>query len=458
MADLVLVGAFFAAILWLARRAAARYGRGMAEYVLASRTLTLPFFVATMVPTFYGGALGIGEFTWQNGVSNWLVMAFPYYVFAGVYAILLAGRVRLEPGLTIPDHFENAYGRGAAVWAAFMVFLLCSPADELLTVGTVLGHLAGTGPRLPMALAGALTAIILWRGGLRSDVWANLLELALMFGGFFLLMPFALAKLGGPGSIARELPAGHLSLTGGLPPLQILGWWMIAVWTLIDPGFHQRCAAAKDPAVARRGILISIACWALFDLMTTSAGLYARVALPDLEKPLLAFPVLADRLLPPVARGFFFAGLCASTMATLQGQSLLSALALGKDGLGRWLGRGEAAVERYSRWSLALSLAGGYALALFMPSVVSLWYAIGSAVIPGLLLALLGVYFPRLRPSPGWALAASASGWACSSAWVAAGQILGRYPLGAEPMFPGLVVSGLLWTVGLVGARLSREA
>jgi hypothetical protein len=89
----------------------------LAGWILAGRALTLPVFVATLVPTFYGGVLGIGEFTWSAGLSNWAVMALPYYAFAGLYAVFLAGRVRVTPGLTIPDHLE-AVAERALLWTA----------------------------------------------------------------------------------------------------------------------------------------------------------------------------------------------------------------------------------------------------------------------------------------------------------------------------------------------------
>jgi SSS family solute:Na+ symporter len=87
-------------------------------------------------------------------------------------------------------------------------------------------------------------------------------------------------------------------------------------------------------------------------------------------------------------------------------------------------------------------------MARLLPSVVGLWYAVGSAVIPGLLLPMLGVYFPGLRVSPRWALVASTAAWAASTAWFFYGRFLGHVPLGIEPMFPGLVLSIGLWIWG----------
>ncbi|MEK7858152.1 MAG: hypothetical protein AAB320_03340 [Elusimicrobiota bacterium] len=450
MIDAGITTFFIAAIVLLGLRGG-RGGQGLPGYVLAGRTLTLPLFVGTLVPTFYGGVLGIGEFTWRNGLSNWLVMAFPYYIFAALYAFFLAGRVRLEGGLTIPDHLERAYGRPLAVFAAGLVFLLACPADELLMVGTLLSRLSGWALPISMAAAGAAGLGLVLRGGLRSDVSANRLQFVMMFGGFAVILPFAFMKLGGLGALQAGLPPGHLTLAGGLRPLQILGWWLLALWTLVDPSFHQRCAAAESPRVARHGILISIGFWALFDLMTTAAGLYARLAEPTLADPLLAFPVLADRLLPPVARGLFFAGMSASMFAALQGTALLSAVSLGKDGLGRWAQASEEAQERWARAALPVTGALAFTLALALPSVVGLWYCVGSVVIPGLLLPLLGVYYSRLRAPAPWALASSVGGSALAALWLWRGA-------GVDPMFPGLGLASALWAAGLYsGLRASAR-
>ncbi len=433
MLDAALVAGFLVACLALGARA--RREDDLAGWILAGRTLTLPIFVASLVPTFYGGVLGIGEFTWTAGLSNWLLMALPYYVFAGAYALYLAGKVRLTPGLTIPDHLELAYGRPTARIGALLVFILASPADELLMAGALLGHLTSLSTGVASAIAAALALALIWRGGLRSDTAANRLQFVVMLLGFALIIPFAWHAIGSPAAMAAKLPVGHMSWTGGLRPAKIIGWWLIAVWTIVDPAFHQRCAAAESPTIARKGILISIGFWVIFDILTTTAGLYARVALPVLQNSTLAFPLLADAVMPPIARGLFFAGIAASLFAALQSTALLAAACLGK---------------RRMRVGLVATMIFSYALSRYVPSVVGLWYAVGSATIPGLLLPMLGVYIPSIRVPGKWAVASSVCGWLISLAWVAAARVLSEPPLGLEPMFPGLMLSGVLWLAGYV--------
>jgi SSS family solute:Na+ symporter len=208
------------------------------------------------------------------------------------------------------------------------------------------------------------------------------------------------------------------------------------------------CCAAKDSTVARRGILASIGFWAVFDLMTTLAGLYARAAFPGLKAPLMAFPRLADAVLPAFARGLFFAGIISSALASLQGRSLQSSVSLGKDFAGRFFGGYGWDPERWSRQALILTGLCAFGLALWLPSITGLWYAIGSCVVPGLLLPMIGSYVPSLRPMAFWATAALVCAPALSLCWFLLGQAGGLTLWGVEPMLPGLVLSGILWFIG----------
>lgn len=444
--DLLALAALAVGALALALRAAKGRRAGVEDYVLAGRTLTLPAFVATLVPSFFGGTLGVGEYTWRYGVSNWLAQGAPYYLFAVLYAVWLVPRVRAGGGLTIPDQLEAAFGRRAAVLGALLVFVLASPADEFLMLGTLVSW-AGGWP-LPACVAGVavLAVATLWRGGLRSDVGANKLEAAVMFLGFAVILPFALEDAGGFGALAAALPASHRDWTGGQPASALAGWWLIALWTFVDPGFHQRVLAAQDERTARAGILTSVTLWAVFDAMTTTAGLLARARLPDLAEPLAAYPALAEAVLPPFLKGVFIAGVAASTLAATASTTLLAAVSLGRDAAGRALGAPEPAQEAWTRAALGAAALLGAALALALPSVVALWYTVGSCVIPGLLVPLVAATTPSLRVGPKAGLLSSAAGVAAAScAW---------WSGSALPFGWGLAASLAVWTP----ARLLRKA
>src|SRR5512144_1801055 len=131
---LILVYFAFLAAVWMQRVGTTS---SALDYLVAGRKVTLPAFVATLVATWYGGILGVGEYSWRYGVSNWLVFGVPYYIGALLFAWLFARRARQAALFTIPDLLERHYGRGPALFGAFTVFVTSTPAAYVLMLGTL---------------------------------------------------------------------------------------------------------------------------------------------------------------------------------------------------------------------------------------------------------------------------------------------------------------------------------
>jgi SSS family solute:Na+ symporter len=425
-----------------------------AEFLLAGRSLTVPVFVMTLVSTWYGGILGVGEFSYLYGISNWVVQGVPYYIFAFLFAFLLAKPIRASNLTTIPDKLHQAYDRKTAVLGACLTFLLMTPAPYILMLAILLQLVTGWGMLTCLLFGSAATTAYLFLGGFRSDVNTDVFEFFLMFLGFGVILPFAYAKFGGWDFIQQHVPPMHLTWNGGNSAQFIVVWFFIALWTLVDPSFHQRCYAAKSGEVAQKGILYSVIFWLVFDAMTATAGLYARAALPGLTQPMMAYPLLAEATLPPVAKGLFYVGMLATIMSTLNTLAFVSATTIGRDVVLRIQGpRSASAERRYTRWGLVGTAVLSIVLALLIPSVIKLWYTIGTVIIPGLLIPLVTSYFDRWKAPRGYAFASMAAGWCVSTVWLLIGwtQGLGSsefYPLGIEPMYPGLIVSLAVWGIG----------
>ena len=461
--DSILVGLYFAAVLFIGFRSARREKRSLEEYLLAGRALTLPMFIATLVSTWYGGILGVGEFSYRYGISNWVVFGLPYYLFAFLFAFLLAGRIRSTNLYTIPDKLELAYDRKTAILGAILTFLLTTPAAYVLMLGILVQLMFGWSLTVSVIISTILTTSFLYFGGLRSDVYTNMFEFLVMFLGFAVILPFAFSKFGGLDFIRSHVPDPHLTWHGGNSLQYILVWFFIAFWTLVDPAFHQRCYAAKDGKVAKRGILISIGFWFVFDFMTSTAGLYARAALPGLQQPMYSYPLLAEVTLPVFFKGLFYIGMLATIMSSLSSLVLISAISFGRDLLSRIREKTEGVhMQSYTQVGLLVSASLSIVLALLVPSVVRLWYIIGTAIIPGLLLPVVASYFERLKISARWAFTAMLLAWLTSSGSLVYGQLVGgvenpRYFFDVEPMYPGLGISLLVWVIGLVTEKKMRK-
>ncbi len=463
--DIGLILVFFCVIVIVGFRASRTSGDSASEFLLGGRTLTLPVFVATLVSTWYGGILGIGEFSYQYGLSNWVVFGMPYYVFALVFALFIARRARASNLFTIPDKLFAAYGRNTSLFGAVLTFILVSPASLALMLGILLELIFGISLASATIISTVIAVAYLFTGGFRSDVAVNIVEFIMMFVGFAIVIPYAYALYGGAEFLAAHVPALHLTWHGGNSMQYIAVWFFIALWTLVDPSFHQRCYAAKDEATARRGIIVSVGFWFVFDFLTTMAGLYARAILPRLEQPVLAYPMLAEAVLPPVAKGLFYIGMLATIMSTLSSYTFIAGVTFGNDIVGRLrvYATDEARDRDVQRWTkLGIMLSGTLAvvLALTMPSVVKLWYTIGTCIIPGLLVPVVASYFPSLKIPPAFGLAAMSCGFFGSTVWFLAGQVTGAGAyMGVEPMYPGLIISVCVWGAGnFVDRRSAKDA
>ncbi|HBR87141.1 MAG TPA: hypothetical protein DEA65_04830, partial [Candidatus Marinimicrobia bacterium] len=112
--DWLAIGGYVVLLLWLGFYKSAKKEESK-DFILAGRKLSLPGFIATLVATWYGGILGIGENTYNYGIQTWFIFALPYYIFGLLFAIFLAPRIRNLPHRSIPDHFKHHFGHSAGI-------------------------------------------------------------------------------------------------------------------------------------------------------------------------------------------------------------------------------------------------------------------------------------------------------------------------------------------------------
>ncbi len=396
--DFIVIILFFAAVLAIGFYFGRKTTDQADDYLLSGRKVGLFLFVLTTVSTWYGGILGVGEFTYRYGIASWFTQGFPYYVFAFLFAIFFAKKVRSASLFTIPDKLTQVYGKKVGLISAVLVFVLVSPAPYLLMTANLIQLMFGTGIIISLIMALLLSVLYLFRGGFKSNIYADALQFFVMFGGFIIVLIIAYQSLGGFHFLKTNLPANHLQLTGGASPTFIIVWFLIALWTFADPGFHQRCYAAKTGDIAVKGIIISIFFMALFDFLTTSTGLYARAVFPNISRPVLSYPMLAEKILSPGMKGIFYAAMFATIMSTLNSFLFLSATTISRDFIFKISkNQNENKLKRYTVYGLVISGILSILLAYFIPSVIEIWYTVGSLCIPGIILPVISAYYPKIK-------------------------------------------------------------
>lgn len=452
--DIIIISLFLAGVL-ITGFLASRGQKGDEDsFLLSGRKMGLLLFIMTNVSTWYGGILGVGEFTYRYGIMNWFTQGLPYYVFALIFAFLLAGRIRGSGLFTIPEKIESAYGKTAGMIAAIIVFILVSPAPYILMIGTIISMIFHINLFISLIIGLILTIPYLLTGGYKSDLYTDVFAFIIMFGGFAFVIIMSMAQLGPVHEMISKLPQSHLNITGGASPAYLIVWFLIALWTFVDPGFHQRCYAAKNPQVAKKGILISIVLWMIFDILTTMTGLYAKAYMPEMNNPVMAFPLFAEYMMGPGIKGVFYAAMLATILSTLNSFLFISAGTFSKDILMKLLPKHSLSIKQAVSAGMIVSAALALILAYFFPSVVQLWYLIGSICIPGMLLPVIASYYRGISIPGNYTAAEMIIGISVSILWYMMRSLMPQDSIWAvvEPMIAGLSVS-LIFHTGVLVSR-----
>jgi len=225
--------------------------------------------------------------------------------------------------------------------------------------------------------------------------------------------------------------------------------------------FHQRSYAAKSGSIAKWGIIISIFFFALFDFLTTTTGLFTKAVLPNLENPVLSFPLFAEKVLPSGLKGIFYAALFATIISTQVSFLFLSGTTIGRDFVYRIsIDDTESNLKVYTVIGLIISGVIAILLAYFIPSVIEIWYTIGSLFIPGIILPVVSAYYPKLKVNKKYILAEMIAAFISSIAWYFLRSEFSNIAVlnNVEPMLVGLVLSIVVHIAGRISKKEDNTA
>lgn len=440
---LSVVGAIVAG-RWNARKSQDQSDQGGLGFILAGRSLTAPLFAVTLIATWYGSVMASGEFIVRNGVMFLLCFGVPYYITALCYALFLSKRIRRSSAITIPASITETFGKSAGLAASVAVLVISIPAPYMLSLGIVLQVLTEWPLWVCIVLGTACSLVIVAKGGLRSDVAANVVQLTLMYGGFAALAIGCVVAFGGVGTMVSALPASTFHIPGTVGWSGVFVWLLISLQTFVDPNFHMRSAAARSPREAKLGMLLSVAGWVLFDILQVAVGLYG-VAFVSSNDAQWHFLSVAQAVLPDVLKGLFVASIIAAVMSTLDGYALVSATTIGHDIMGMLSSKGSAKRRLYL--ALLLTGIGGTIAAITVSSIVDLIMLAASVAVPGLMLPLIAsVWHPlrtvmrKQRGLPAWILIVLPC--VVATVTVIFNKTSGKV---VEPMFTGLLASIILF-------------
>ena len=407
-----------------------RKNKNPEEYLYLSRNLTLPSFIATIVTTWYGGILEIGRFSYINGIVTWFIFGFFYYISAIIFALYIGPQIHKNNIHSIPQYFNNQYGLIPEKITSIILILVSSPAPYLMILSTILIHIFNINFNIALIFGIIFSITYIYSGGLKSIIKTDLVQFVFMYLGFFVILLYLIYNFGGLDYLISNVPSKNLTLTGNLPIGYILSWSLIAMITFIDPSIFQRVYSSKDTYVIKKGLLISVVLWLIFDILTISVGIYAS-AIIDSQTLNNANPYLflADTYLPTVLKNIFYIGLLSIVMSTIDSFFFVSSITIGND----LISSKNASFN--TKIGLLVTAIISYIIAIKFKFVIDIWYIFGSIAASSLLIPFLFTLFYKKRKLR-FPILALILPILISLFW-----IYFDYPYGLDLMYPGILVS-----------------
>jgi solute:Na+ symporter, SSS family len=155
-------------------------------------------------------------------------------------------------------------------------------------------------------------------------------------------------------------------------------------------------------------------------------------------------------------KGIFYASLFATIISTQVSFLFLSGTTIGRDLLFRIRkDAGESKLKNYTIIGLFISGIIAILLAYFIPSVIEIWYTIGSLFIPGIILPVVSAYYPKLRVSNKLILIEMITAFITSAVWYFIRSEFASMSLlsEVEPMLVGQSFAIFVHSLGIFSRR-----
>ena len=418
------------------------------SYIFVGRKLTLIPFIATLVSTWYGGILEIGRYSFENGITTWIIFGVTYYFAAYIFSYYIVPKIIDKNVQTIPKYFNKNYGQVPSMISIIIILFITSPAPYLKILADIFQYLWDIPYLTALIFSSIFSILYIFNGGFKSIVKTDKIQFILMYLGFITILITAYFKYGGLNYLLNNAPEYAFKIPGNLNWSTIFVWGMIALVTFIDPSFYQRTFAGQSVKTVQKGIKISILCWIVFDGLTIFTGIYASAILsnPINTNPYL---LLSENLLPPIFQGLFIISLMSIIMSTIDSFSFISAYTIGIDlsSIYKFNLFKSLNTKQKTQFGIVITSIISIVIAYHFEFVIDIWYTSGSFAVAVLLIPMLLALNNKKLPFSSLNMISSFS---ATMLWFIYGMLNNNYgypiyPLNIEPMYPGLIISIIIW-------------
>ncbi|WP_096189850.1 sodium:solute symporter family protein [Evansella halocellulosilytica] len=300
---------------------------GSEDFVLAGKSLGPLVLMGTLLATWTGsGSISGGEtsMAYSYGIIPALLLMLPTLV--GILVLyVIAPKIREYGKFTVSGILEAKYGTTSRNIASVIIILayVGIVSYQMQGLGFILNLTTGISVETGTIIGAAMIIFLAMIGGLRSVSQTDAISGFLMVGGLIIAVPTILVVAGGWDQIVANVPESHMTTTGGLTSLQLLGYLLPSLFLLLgDQNMYQRLASSKGDRSAKRG---QIGWFIAMLIISPAIGFIAfasRSIFPDIDP---GMALMATTLVMPVVVSGLLLASAASFIITTGNSFLLSA-------------------------------------------------------------------------------------------------------------------------------------
>jgi len=340
-------------------------------------------------------------------------------ILPSIIAVFVYAKLWKRAGIISPVEFletrYNAPIRQIFSWSGVLLKLL-DDMIKLYSIGIFVTAVSGIPFQTAVIYCGLVVAIYTVVGGFLAVIVTDVVQFIILFFATLILVPLAYNAAGGLSNMRQVIPENMSFFNGhrGVPFFLLVYYLTIVIKYLGNWTFIQRFYSAKSEEDGKKIGWLSAALFLVFPVIFLFPSVAARVIVPDLANPEMAYVAVCLKLLPAGIMGLMIAAMFAATMSVLSAEFNVTASVLTRDIYQRLFRKN--AKPKETLWvARIMTLAVGLIVALGALYVHKLGgafqvnqYLSGIFAIPLIIPVIMGVIF--WRPQPWGAIASMVIG------------------------------------------------
>lgn len=368
------------------------------DFILAGKSLGPFVLMGTLLATWTGsGSISGGETSvaYSFGIIPSLMLMIPTLVGIGIL-YLVAPKIRAFSKYTVSAILEEKYGSTARNLSSVIIILayVGIVSYQMKGFGFILNLTTGMSVGLGTTIGAALIIFLAMIGGLRSVSQTDALSGFLMVGGLIITVPTIFFIAGGWDEIVKNVPASHMSATGNLSIIQLIGYLLPSLFLLLgDQNMYQRLASSKGDSSSRKGQIGWLIAMIIISPAISLIAFASRSLFPDIDP---GMALMATTIAMPIGIGGILLAAAASFIITTGNSYLLSAATnLTYDIYGKYINPHASDDKQLKITKMFIVVLGALAFIIinYFPSVLDVQMYAYTVYGAGITPAVLAVFF-----------------------------------------------------------------